>query len=68
MNHEPLRTETASRQEIEGSGKMQQKGYTLIPLKIYFKALMQSRESSLAKASSMKEGFNKERQNRLSRG
>jgi len=40
MNHDPLRTRKLllKRKEIERlKGKIQQKGYTLIPLKLYFK-------------------------------
>jgi SsrA-binding protein len=52
MNHEPLRTRKLllNRKEIERlRGKMQQKGYTLIPLKIYFKGPYAKVEVGLAK-------------------
>lgn len=52
MNHDPLRTRTLllHRKEIERlRGKMQQKGYTLIPLKIYFKGPYAKVEIGLAK-------------------
>lgn len=52
LNHEPLRTRKLllNRKEIERlRGKMQQKGYTLIPLKIYFKGPLAKVEVGLAK-------------------
>lgn len=52
LNHEPLRTRKLllNRKEIERlRGKMQQKGYTLIPLKIYFKGPFAKVEIGLAK-------------------
>jgi SsrA-binding protein len=52
MNHDPLRTRKLllHRKEIERlRGKMQQKGYTLIPLKIYFKGPFAKVEVGLAK-------------------
>ena len=52
MNHEPLRTRRLllHRKEIERiRGKMQQKGYALIPLKIYFKGSYAKVEIGLAK-------------------
>jgi len=52
MNHDPLRTRKLllHRKEIERlRGKMQQKGYTLIPLKIYFKGHYAKVEIGLAK-------------------
>ncbi len=52
MNHDPLRTRKLllHRKEIERlKGKMQQKGYTLIPLKIYFKGPYAKVEIGLAK-------------------
>lgn len=52
MNHEPLRTRKLllHRKEIERlRGKMQQKGYTLLPLKIYFKDSYAKVEVGLAK-------------------
>ncbi|MCL4536687.1 MAG: SsrA-binding protein SmpB [Nitrospirae bacterium] len=52
MNHDPLRTRKLllHRKEIERlRGKMQQKGYTLIPLKIYFKGPYAKVEIGLAK-------------------
>ncbi|HAK89252.1 MAG TPA: SsrA-binding protein [Nitrospiraceae bacterium] len=52
LNHEPLRTRKLllNRKEIERlRGKMQQKGYTLIPLKIYFKGSFAKVEVGLAK-------------------
>jgi len=51
-NHEPLRTRKLllHRKEIERlRGKVAQKGYTLIPLKIYFKGSMAKVEVGLAK-------------------
>ncbi|MBI3592048.1 MAG: SsrA-binding protein SmpB [Nitrospirae bacterium] len=52
LNHDPLRTRKLllHRKEIERlKGKMQQKGYTLIPLKIYFKGPFAKVEIGLAK-------------------
>jgi SsrA-binding protein len=52
LNHDPLRTRKLllHRKEIERlRGKMQQKGYTLIPLKIYFKGPYAKVEVGLAK-------------------
>jgi SsrA-binding protein len=52
LNHDPLRTRKLllHRKEIERlRGKMQQKGYTLIPLKIYFKGSYAKVEIGLAK-------------------
>ena len=52
MNHDPVRTRKLllHRQEIEKmSGKAAAKGYTLIPLKIYFKASFAKVEIGLAK-------------------
>jgi len=52
MNHDPLRTRKLllHSKEIERlRGKMQQKGYTLIPLKIYFKGHYAKVEAGLAK-------------------
>jgi len=52
MNHEPLRTRKLllNRKEIERMrGKMIVKGYTLIPLKIYFKGSFAKVEIGLAK-------------------
>ncbi len=52
LNHEPLRTRKLllKRKEIDRlRGKMQQKGYTLIPLKIYFKGPFAKVEIGLAK-------------------
>lgn len=52
MNHEPLRTRKLllNRKEIERMrGKMIIKGYTLIPLKIYFKGSFAKVEIGLAK-------------------
>ena len=52
MNHEPLRTRKLllHGKEIERlRGKMQQKGYALIPLKIYFKGAFAKVEIGLAK-------------------
>ncbi|MEW6001467.1 MAG: SsrA-binding protein SmpB [Nitrospirota bacterium] len=51
MNHDPLRTRKLllHRREIERlRGKAQQKGYTLIPLKIYFKGPYAKVEIGLA--------------------
>lgn len=52
MNHDPLRTRKLllHKKEIERlKGKIQQKGYTLIPLKIYFKGPYAKVEVGLAK-------------------
>jgi len=52
MNHDPVRTRKLllHRQEIDRmSGKAAAKGYTLIPLKIYFKASFAKVEIGLAK-------------------
>jgi SsrA-binding protein len=52
MNHDPLRTRKLlmHRREIERlKGKVQQKGYTLIPLKIYFKGPYAKVEVGFAK-------------------
>jgi len=52
MNHDPVRTRKLllHRKEIERmSGKAAAKGYTLIPLKIYFKASFAKVEIGLAK-------------------
>lgn len=52
MNHDPLRTRKLllHKKEIERlKGKIQAKGYTLIPLKIYFKGSYAKVEIGLAK-------------------
>jgi SsrA-binding protein len=52
MNHEPLRTRKLllhKKEIIRLQGKMAQKGYTLIPLKIYFKNGRVKVEVGLAK-------------------
>lgn len=52
FNHDPLRTRKLllHRKEIERiRGKIQQKGYTLIPLKLYFKGPYVKVEVALAK-------------------
>lgn len=52
MNHDPLRTRKLllHRKEIERlKGKTQQKGYTLIPLKLYFKGPFAKVEVGFAK-------------------
>lgn len=52
QNHEPLRTRKLllHRKEIERlTGKIQQKGYSLIPLKIYFKGPFAKVEIGLGK-------------------
>lgn len=52
MNHDPVRTRKLllHRKEIERiKGKAQQKGYSLIPLKIYFKGPFAKVEIGLAK-------------------
>jgi SsrA-binding protein len=52
MNHDPLRTRKLllQRKEIERlKGKTQQKGYTLIPLKLYFKGSFAKVEVGFAK-------------------
>lgn len=58
MNHEPLRTRKLllHRKEIERiRGKAQQKGYTLVPLKIYFKGSYAKVEIGLAKGKRLYE-------------
>ncbi len=58
MNHEPLRTRKLllRRKEIEGlMGKSLQKGYTLIPLKIYFKDSYAKVELGVAKGKRLYE-------------
>lgn len=58
MNHDPLRTRKLllHKKEIERlRGKMQQKGYTLIPLKIYFKGPYAKVEIGLAKGKRLYE-------------
>lgn len=58
MNHEPLRTRKLllHRKEIERiRGKAQQKGYALIPLKIYFKDSFAKVEIGLAKGKRLYE-------------
>ena len=58
MNHEPLRTRKLllHRKEIERiRGKAQQKGYALIPLKIYFKDSHAKVEIGLAKGKRLYE-------------
>lgn len=58
MNHEPLRTRKLllHRKEIERiRGKALQKGYTLVPLKIYFKGSYAKVEVGLAKGKKLYE-------------
>lgn len=58
MNHEPLRTRKLllHRKEIERiRGKALQKGYTLVPLKIYFKGSFAKVEIGLAKGKRLYE-------------
>ena len=58
MNHEPLRTRKLllHRKEIERlRGKAQQKGYALIPLKIYFKDSFAKVELGLARGKRLYE-------------
>lgn len=58
MNHEPLRTRKLllHRKEIERiRGKIQQKGYALIPLKMYFKDSFAKVEIGLAKGKRLYE-------------
>ena len=58
MNHEPLRTRKLllHRKEIERlRGKIQQKGYTLLPLKLYFKGSHAKVEVGLAKGKRLYE-------------
>jgi len=58
MNHEPLRTRKLllHRKEIERlRGKIQQKGYALIPLKMYFKESFAKVEIGLAKGKRLYE-------------
>jgi SsrA-binding protein len=58
MNHEPLRTRKLllHRKEIERlRGKAQQKGYAMIPLKIYFKGSFAKVEIGLAKGKKLYE-------------
>lgn len=58
MNHDPLRTRKLllHRKEIERlRGKMQQKGYTILPLKIYFKGSNAKVEIGLARGKKLYE-------------
>ena len=58
MNHEPLRTRKLllHRKEIERlRGKIQQKGYALIPLKMYFKDSFAKVEIGLARGKRLYE-------------
>ncbi|MCL5024113.1 MAG: SsrA-binding protein SmpB [Nitrospirae bacterium] len=58
MNHDPLRTRKLllHRKEIERlRGKMQQKGYTLLPLKVYFKDSRAKVEVGLARGKKVYE-------------
>lgn len=58
MNHDPLRTRKLllHKREIERlKGKAQQKGFTLIPLKIYFKGSYAKVEIGLAKGKKVYE-------------
>jgi SsrA-binding protein len=58
MNHDPLRTRKLllKRKEIERMrGKAQQKGYAMIPLKIYFKGSFAKVEIGLAKGKKLYE-------------
>ena len=58
MNHDPVRTRKLllHRKEIERlRGKIQQKGYTLLPLKVYFKASHAKVEIGLAKGKKVYE-------------
>lgn len=58
LNHAPLRTRKLllHKKEIERlKGKIQQKGYTLIPLKIYFKGPYAKVEVGLAKGKRLYE-------------
>lgn len=58
MNHDPLRTRKLllHRKEIERlRGKAQQKGYTLLPLKIYFKGSHAKVEVGLARGKKLYE-------------
>ncbi|MFO0752339.1 MAG: SsrA-binding protein SmpB [Thermodesulfovibrionales bacterium] len=58
MNHDPLRTRKLllHRKEIERiKGKAQQKGYTLVPLKIYFKGPFAKVEIGLARGKKVYE-------------
>lgn len=58
MNHEPLRTRKLllHRKEIERiRGKALQKGYTLVPLKLYFKGSFAKVEIGLAKGKRLYE-------------
>jgi SsrA-binding protein len=58
MNHDPLRTRKLllHRKEIERiRGKAQQKGYTILPLKIYFKDSHAKVEIGLAKGKKLYE-------------
>ena len=56
MNHDPLRTRKLllKRKEIERMrGKAQQKGYAMIPLKLYFKGSFAKVEIGLAKGKKL---------------
>jgi len=58
MNHEPLRTRKLllHRKEIDRlRGKIQQKGYTLLPLKVYFKGSHAKVEVGLARGKRLYE-------------
>jgi len=58
MNHEPLRTRKLllHRKEIDRlRGKIQQKGYTLLPLKLYFKGSHAKVEVGLARGKRLYE-------------
>ena len=58
MNHDPLRTRKLllHRKEIDRlRGKIQQRGYTLLPLKIYFKDSYAKVEVGLAKGKKIYE-------------
>lgn len=58
MNHEPLRTRKLllHRKEIERMrGRAQQKGYTMLPLKIYFKDSLAKVEIGLARGKKLYE-------------
>ena len=68
MNHDPLRTRKLllHRKEIDKlTGKQLQKGYTLIPLKIYFKGSFAKVEIGLAKGKRL---FEKREYDKRERG
>lgn len=69
-NHEPLRTRKLllHKKEIESLyGKIQQKGYTLIPLKLYFKGAYAKVEIGIAKGRKIYEKRDKIKEKEVKR-